>query len=145
MCDSNIIFHSAPCDLWMSLCPCDLWMGSKGHCLSVSLSCYLLLNDWAEFNQTCYMTSPSGMGVQKQHNFSVHLSLHLSICHTISNINMEPGYFAMACHQLDNLVCFCFSGVRFQNSFLHNRGIFYHQICEPLQVTLIEKQIRQSN
>ena len=29
-------------------------------------SCYLLLNHWAEFNQTCYMTSPHGKGVGEQ-------------------------------------------------------------------------------
>ena len=37
VCESNIIFHFAPCDLWM-------W--SKGHCLPVRPSRYLLLNHW---------------------------------------------------------------------------------------------------
>ena len=32
---------------------------------------HLLLNNWAGFNQTCYMTSPHGKGVQEQHYFSV--------------------------------------------------------------------------
>ena len=38
---------------------------------SICSSCYLLLNHWAEFNETCHMTSPHGMGVREQHYFSV--------------------------------------------------------------------------
>ena len=34
---------------------------------SVRPSRYILLNLWPEFNQTCYMTSPRGKGVRKQH------------------------------------------------------------------------------
>ena len=46
----------------------------------VRSSRYLLLNHWAEFSQTCYITFPHGKGVQEQHYFSVHLlSVHLSI------------------------------------------------------------------
>ena len=41
------------------------------HRPSICLSCYLLLNHWVEFNQTCYITSPHGKGVQEQHYFSV--------------------------------------------------------------------------
>ena len=33
---------------------------------SICPSCYLLQNHWAEFNHTCYMTSPHGKGVQEQ-------------------------------------------------------------------------------
>ena len=39
------------------------------HRLSICLSQYLLLNHWAEFNQTCYITSPHGKGVWEQHFF----------------------------------------------------------------------------
>ena len=50
VCDSNVIFYSAPC---------GLRLGQKVTvCLSVHPSYCLLLNHWAEFNQTCYMTSP---------------------------------------------------------------------------------------
>ena len=31
--------------------------------------CHILLNHWAEFNQTCYITSPHGKGVREQHCF----------------------------------------------------------------------------
>ena len=41
-------------------------------CPSNCPSCYLLLNHWAEFNQTCYI--PCGKGVQEQYHFSVCLS-----------------------------------------------------------------------
>ena len=93
------------------------------------MSRYLFLNHWVELNQTCYMTSPHGKGVQEQ-QFSVHLSvtlsspkplgmLHapcgkgmqeqvLSFHHNISNISMECGDFVMACHQLlIPVVIFC--------------------------------------
>ena len=33
------------------------------------------LYHWAEFNQTCYITSPHGKGVREQHYFSVHPSI----------------------------------------------------------------------
>ena len=47
---------------------------------SICLSRYLLLNHLAEFNQTCYITSPHGKGVREQHYFSMHLSsIHLSV------------------------------------------------------------------
>ena len=50
---------------------------------SVHLSRYLLLNHWAEFYQTCYITSSHGKGVQEQHYFlcacvSIHLCVTLS-------------------------------------------------------------------
>ena len=38
---------------------------------SICQSRYLLLNHWADFNQTCYITYPHGKGVQEQHYFSV--------------------------------------------------------------------------
>ena len=40
---------------------------------SVCRWCYLLLNHWAEYNQTCYITSTHGKGVQ--YYFSVRLSV----------------------------------------------------------------------
>ena len=57
VCESNILF-------------------SYVHCPSICLCCYLLLNHWADFNQTCCMTSLHGKGVQKQ----VCLSFHQSCC-----------------------------------------------------------------
>ena len=44
---------------------------------SICLSHYLLLNHWVEFNQTCYMRSPHGKGVQEQ--------VCPSISHVVSN------------------------------------------------------------
>ena len=38
---------------------------------SICSSRYLFLNHWTEFYQTCYMPSPRGKGVRKQHYFSV--------------------------------------------------------------------------
>ena len=57
---------------------------------SLCQSRYLLLNKWAEFYQTCYITSLHGKGVQEQHYFSMRQSLHASIvcpfvCHAISS------------------------------------------------------------
>ena len=50
------------------------------HCPSICLSRYFLLNNWAEFNQTCYITFPHGKGVREQHYFSVRPSnVHLSV------------------------------------------------------------------
>ena len=45
---------------------------------SVYLSCYLLLNHWAEFYQNCYNTSPHGKGVREQYYFSICLSAYPS-------------------------------------------------------------------
>ena len=71
VCESNIIFSlSIPlCVYHASVCPS-----------------HYLLNHWAEFNQTCYITSPHGKDVRKQHYFSVPLSVHgflicPSVCH----------------------------------------------------------------
>ena len=47
---------------------------------SICLSRYLLQNNWAEFNQTCYITSLHTKGVREQHYFSVRpSSVHLSV------------------------------------------------------------------
>ena len=46
---------------------------------SVCLSRYLLLHHWAEFYQTCYITSPHGKGVQEKHYFSVRASVRASV------------------------------------------------------------------
>ena len=53
VCKSNIVFQFV-CLVPVSMCP------------SICLSCYLLLNNWGEFNQTCYITSPNGKGVREQ-------------------------------------------------------------------------------
>ena len=45
---------------------------------SICPSHYLLINLWAEFCQTCYITFPHGKGVQEQHYFFVHPSVHPS-------------------------------------------------------------------
>ena len=50
--------------------------------MSICPSNYILLNHWAEFNQTCYITVPCGKG------------------ECDSNISMERRDFAMACHRL---------------------------------------------
>ena len=69
VCESNIF----PCVRRPSICP----------------SRYLLLSHRAEFNQTCYITSPHGKGVREQHNFlcvrsSVRASVvRPSVCHPI--------------------------------------------------------------
>ena len=57
--------------------------------MSACLSRYLLLNHWAEFYQTCYITSPHGKGVREQHYFSVRLSVHLSV-HL--SVKLSPPY-----------------------------------------------------
>ena len=47
---------------------------------SVCTSRYLLLNNWAEVYQTCYITYPHSKGVQEQNYFSVRpSSVHLSV------------------------------------------------------------------
>ena len=46
--------------------------------LSVCPSCYLLLNYWAAFHQTCYITSPHYKGVREQH-FYVRPFFHASV------------------------------------------------------------------
>ena len=42
---------------------------------SICSSRYLLLNHWAEFNKTCYMTSICGKGVQASICQSIRLSI----------------------------------------------------------------------
>ena len=49
---------------------------------------YLLLNHWAEFYQTCYITLPHGTGVCEQNNFpcarpSARPCVHLSVRHAL--------------------------------------------------------------
>ena len=52
---------------------------------SVHWSCYLHLNHWAEFHQTCYITSAHDKCVWEQHYFSVLPFDSLSVCQTISS------------------------------------------------------------
>ena len=40
---------------------------------------YLLLNNWAEFNQTCYITFPHGKGKRELNYIIVHPSFRVSI------------------------------------------------------------------
>ena len=42
-------------------------------CVNIPFIClsHYLLNHWAEFNQSCYITSPHGKVVRKQHHFTV--------------------------------------------------------------------------
>ena len=62
VCESNIIF---------------LFVHLPSNCLSH----YLLLNHWAEFNQSCLITSPHDKGVREQHYFSLHRSKCLWSAH----------------------------------------------------------------
>ena len=65
LCESNIIFRVSV----------HLYVRRPSTCPSR----YLLLNHWAELNQTYYITSPHGKGVREQY-FSVRpLSVHLSV------------------------------------------------------------------
>ena len=45
----------------------------------------LLLNHWAEFNQTCYIISPHSKGVREQHYFPVCLSGVSPSCYFLQN------------------------------------------------------------
>ena len=75
--------------IFLCVCPCV----RRPHFLCVSH--YLLLNHWAEFNQTCYITSPHGKNVLEQHYFSlcpsvlpssVHMSVTVSPPKPLGNI-----------------------------------------------------------
>ena len=69
------------------VCP-DILLSMR-ECPTVRPSCYLFLNHWVEFYQTCYIISPHSMGVQEKHYFSICSPVRASvICpfahHTIS-------------------------------------------------------------
>ena len=51
---------------------------------------YLLLNHWAEFYQTYYITFPHGKVVREQHYFSVRPSFHASDHLFISLYSPKP-------------------------------------------------------
>ena len=55
----------------------------------IQLSQYLLLNYWAEINQTCYMVSLHSKGVREQHHFFVCPSICSSI--TLSRPKLPGG------------------------------------------------------
>ena len=75
ICESNIILSMRPS--------------------SISLSRYLLLNHWAEFNQTCYITSPHGKGVREQHNFFLRPSVRPSAsCYFFQTTGRKSTKFA---------------------------------------------------
>ena len=76
VCESNIIF---PCVRRRAIC----------------LSRYLLINYSAEVNQTCYITSPHGNGVQEQHFF---LCIPCpSICLSCYLLLQPLGWFNQTC------------------------------------------------
>ena len=62
----RVTWHYFPC-VRPSVCP------------SICPSWYLLLNHWAEFNQTCYMISPYGKGVREQARPSVSHAIPTSV------------------------------------------------------------------
>ena len=67
---------------------------------SICLSRYLLLNLWTEFNQTCYISSLYGKGVQEQHCLSVRSSLYpssVSLYVTLLLLN-HWAEFNKSCH-----------------------------------------------
>ena len=98
VCQSNIIF---PCNHGPSICP----------------SHYLLLNQWVEFNQTCYITFPHGKGLQEQHYFLLRSSVWCpSIC---------PSCYLLLNHWVEfNQTCYI--------TFPHGKGVWeqhYFSTC----------------
>ena len=65
------LLHHFP--LWLGCARATLFFRVSIWRLSICSSRYLLLNHWAEFNKTCYMTSPHGKGVGEQVHPSVML------------------------------------------------------------------------
>ena len=59
----NLLYHFPS---WKGCARATLFFHSCFWCLSICPSCYLLLNHWAEFDQTCVMTSPLGKGEEEQ-------------------------------------------------------------------------------
>ena len=86
---------------YFSLCP--MWPSgvkrSLSVCLSIQLSCYLLLNHWDNIIK---------LATWILHMVSVCESniILLSVRHTTSNLSTEHGDFTVVCHQLHNLVVF---------------------------------------
>ena len=73
----------------------DVWEQHYFLCvwrLSICPSCYLLLNLWAEFSQTCYMTFPHGKGVGEQVRLVVY-----PFSHAISNKCGVLRWHAISC------------------------------------------------
>ena len=93
-------------------------MGILWTPLSIRPSRNLLLNHRAEFNQTCYMTSPHGKGVQEQHYVS---SIRPSVqrpsiclsCYLFLNHWME---FNQTCYMTSLMVRYCESNIIFPPS-----------------------------
>ena len=83
----NVLATSLP--LMIKVCESNIFFLCV-HCPSICPSPYLLLTHWAEFNQTCFITSPHGKGVQEQHYFSMlPSSIHLSV--TLSPLKPLEG------------------------------------------------------
>ena len=91
---------------------------------SVRPSCYLLLN---HRNQTCYLTSPSGKGVRKQHYFSVCPSVR----HAISSYTYGRNLPKLATW-LTRVVRVCKSNIIFHFSLLIGESV---EICEGVPST----------
>ena len=76
---------------------------SVRECPTVRPSCYLFLNHWVEFYQTCYIISPHSMGVQEKHYFSIcsvarSCIRHLSIC---------PSHYLLQNHRVEFNQTYC--------------------------------------
>ena len=82
---------------------------------SVPLSGHLNLNHWSEFNQTCYMISPSGKRVWKQHYFYVCPSVLSSISQAISSKTTDRTLTKLAtfctCTWLPHVARLCKSNI----------------------------------
>ena len=63
----NLLHHFPS---WFGCARATLFFSVSIVRVSVCLSRYLFLNHWAEFNQTCYITSLHGKDVREQHFFS---------------------------------------------------------------------------
>ena len=95
------------------------------HCPSICLSSYLLLNHWAELNQTCYITSPHGKGVQEEHYFSVYRSgIPPCVHHTISSYTTGQNSTKLAT-SLPLMVKVCDSNIIFPR--IHHPSICLSQ------------------
>ena len=86
--------------LWLSLCFLEKSNGTLWTALSVHPSCNLLLNHWAEFNQTCYMTSC--MVRVCESNIIFHFSLlsgeSMGICDCLPSTVQSSFLFCFSLH-----------------------------------------------
>ena len=73
----------------VSVCPCI-------HHPSICLSHYLLINHWAEFNQTCYIISPSWLGCMRAILF-----FHVSVCPCIHHPSICLSHYLLLNHLVE--------------------------------------------